>query len=74
MERLLAAARRVRKRYVEHRISEEVMTRFVQDPTRHLRRLVYVEFGKLSWRQDLLLREELEYGAEQKKAYKIIDN
>ena len=62
MERLLAAARRVRARYEEKRISEEVMTRFLQDPTRHLRRLVYFELGGLSWRQELLLREELQCG------------
>ena len=73
MERFLAAARRVRKRYVEHRMSEEVRTRFLQVPTRHLRRLVYFELGKLSWRQDLLLREELENGAE-KKPDEIIEN
>ena len=64
MERLLAAARRVRVRYEEKRISEEVMTRFLQDPTRHLRRLVYFELGGLSWRQELLLREELQNGEE----------
>ena len=49
------------------------MTRFLQDPTRHLRRLVYFELGGLSWRQDLLLREELENGAE-KKPDEIIEN
>ena len=62
MERLLAAARRVRKRYNDNKISEEVMTRFMQDPTRQLRRLVYFELGDLSWRQELRLREELEHG------------
>ena len=38
------------------------MTRFMQDPTRQLRRLVYFELGDLSWRQELRLREELEHG------------
>ena len=38
----------------------------MQDPTRHLRRLVYFEFGGLSWRQEVLLREELEHGVVQK--------
>ena len=59
MERLLAAARRVQTIYAENRISEEVMASFMQDPTRHLRRLVYFELGGLSWRQEVLLREEL---------------
>ena len=42
------------------------MASFMQDPTRHLRRLVYFELGRLSWRQEVLLREELEHGVVQK--------